>query len=510
LNNFFSRVKYVDEPENEFQMETNEIENKLLVPKMNDIELSETDLQLIELKNLKNEKEIFLKATLQLLDLKEAFESYTLASTSGNAATNPNKTKRHVAHKQSQQNGNNAHSNNKQHHLFPLSHLKPFASTQNSYDIIRYGTLKKASRANSALGLSSNLTWKTKYVALRHGIFTYDDVPLRDAPVTSNNNHNASWSFNSNGSDNNNVSQTVGHHHHHHTSRSILLTSDTITVHFHSNNAHNSSAKQLKQQQQITCNANEYVFELTDQTSGVKRLWMTYSMADCLEWIAAITSACISAASCNKDEYSLNAQSGMSQSNSSTEGNNLVASALMSAVAFDPQHHDLGTTEPSLLKKSAAPGSHFQGLFSASSMHESTGSGQHSHFGAVGVIQGSSSLDDKDNRLDKGVALNKHPHNQSFSHGSSSHHINSQHQMITVQQQQHTSMAGAAAPYAGDITRYLNLRNKVAKIATEDEYKELVRTLIAKNVTITIPIFYIKVGFCFSLKYFFLTYFENL
>jgi hemoglobin-like flavoprotein len=112
------------------------------------------------------------------------------------------------------------------------------------------------------------------------------------------------------------------------------------------------------------------------------------------------------------------------------------------------------------------------------------------------VIQGSSSLDDKDHRQDSGVALSKHSHNQSFSHGSSSQHINNQHQMNTVRQQ-HTSMAGAAAPYAGDITRYLNLRNKVAKIATEDEYKELVRTLIAKNVTITIPIFYIKVDLVF-------------
>lgn len=59
-----------------------------------------------------------------------------------------------------------------------------------------------------------------------------------------------------------------------------------------------------------------------------------------------------------------------------------------------------------------------------------------------------------------------------------------------------TSMEGAAAPYAVDITRYLNLRNRVSKITTEAEYKSLFKALISRNVKITIPIFYIKVCVC--------------
>eukprot|EP01034_Spumella_vulgaris_P026971 gene26971-33624_t len=139
-------------------------------------------------------------------------------------------------------------------------------------------------------------------------------------------------------------------------------------IHFHGNNSHthSSSAKQLKH---VACNPNEYVFELTDQTTGVKRLWMTYSMADCLECIAAVTSACISAASCNKDEYSMNTHSHLSQSNSSNEGSNRIAHALMSR-----------TMEPSLLKKSAGSSQH---LFSPSSSMYEVGSGFHGVQGTV-------------------------------------------------------------------------------------------------------------------------------
>ena len=97
------------------------------------------------------EREIFLRAALQLLDQKDAGLP--------DAANN----------------GNNSNSNHNNNGVsWRSSALRPTRGTPDSrMDAIRFGPLRKAVRGGNWPTMSS--MWKPKYVELRHGVFSYED-----------------------------------------------------------------------------------------------------------------------------------------------------------------------------------------------------------------------------------------------------------------------------------------------------------------------------------------------
>ncbi len=90
--------------------------------------------------SISHEREIFLKAAIQLLDQRE---NPKLKTSNHRVLTKPHKIK---------------------------------DDENKMFDVIRLGILQKGSNSSSISTLSTHLKWKTKYVELRHGCLTYFSV----------------------------------------------------------------------------------------------------------------------------------------------------------------------------------------------------------------------------------------------------------------------------------------------------------------------------------------------
>lgn len=210
-------------------------------------------------RNMAKEREIFLKATLQLLDLQDCNLSirsrHHTNNSHGSNAFNSSTTKHqkevissssHAINHASSHHGTHSHStSNSNHH-----------DDNNRYDVIRLGFLKKARSGAFSAGSTSNFTWKRKYVELRHGVLTYDDYtgvgPLTVEDLTI--------------SDQSNIS----------TRRTIPLSVDHTTCRVYENPNANFQ--------------DDRIFEIAID-NGPRRIWMASSASECQEWIRAIHSA---------------------------------------------------------------------------------------------------------------------------------------------------------------------------------------------------------------------------
>jgi len=175
--------------------------------------------------NVSKEREIFLRASLQLLDLKE------------NRLRDRSTPARHL--------GN------------PPKQMKPGEEENKMHDVIRLGFLKKCSHPNG-LSMGGNSRWKTKYVELRHGLFTYSDCgsnrSLKDLAQSE-------------------TSSSVN-------KRAIELIADVVDCFSLSDDPSNHSSFE---------NISS-IFVLLVK-NGSKRLWMAANGDECKEWVRNIKSA---------------------------------------------------------------------------------------------------------------------------------------------------------------------------------------------------------------------------
>jgi hypothetical protein len=190
-------------------------------------------------RNMEREREIFLKASLQLLDLQDA--NYTTQQRyvhSNHNGVNPQSLKRDTSSGTQTHRAGHPTTN---HH-----------DENNRYDVIRLGLLRKGRHGAFSPGNNPTLNWKRKYVELRHGVFTYDDF-------------NAVGSINIEDlttCDQSNIA----------TRRSIPLSIDHTICRVYESYQ------------------DDRVFEIVVD-NGPRRIWMANSASECQEWIRAIHSA---------------------------------------------------------------------------------------------------------------------------------------------------------------------------------------------------------------------------
>ncbi len=232
------RVRFLSNMGRDYYVQVLEYDNDDI--KINQDIVYESDSQKRLQKNVEREREIFLKAALQLLDLHDC-SAYGKPS-----HLQSNQPAKYHGKDIFQQIGSTTH------HPHNYQGSTNHHDDNNRYDVIRLGFLKKA--RNSAFGGTGHNHWKRKYVELRHGLMTYDDHPSA-AMVTIDD---------LTMSDQSNLA----------TRRSLPLSVDHTICRIYENSFH-----------QDNC-----IFEIVID-NGQKRLWMASSPSECQEWIRAIHSA---------------------------------------------------------------------------------------------------------------------------------------------------------------------------------------------------------------------------
>ena len=356
-------------------------------------------------KNMAREREIFLRASLQLLDKLDAGTS--------NLCSQQTKNKEHVPSSSSSSGSHGQQHHHSKHHANSSSHASSSThqhqSAENTmYDVIRLGFLKKAKasnfpgHSNHHHSSSHHIHWKKKYVELRHGLFTYDDIQVGG---------NATLLELTN-SDQSNLT----------TRRSISLSYDQTICQVYKN---------PNPQYQ-----DDSILEISN-VNGTKRLWMAASAEECQEWIRAIHAAMLGNPSTSKSLNSANSV-------------NVLASVIRS---------DLDT----------------------SISYQSHGNNSDNNSGNSQENGGTSTNTHDPQALPK---LKKHHSRELFEvQGSSkaSHWL---------------SIDGAAAPYAHDMSHFLNMQHEIMNIEPmqEDRYRQLLFGLFSDHIKITIPVLFIKVS----------------
>lgn len=212
-------VKFLGNLQKDFYLLINEVDDVLLPP----------SAPMPHHLNIIKERDIYMRAALQLLDQKNLVPS----------------------------------SANDSHHLFgpqdvPSSSAKPPHDDNYMHDVIRLGYLKKGARSGSMNIPGSGAHWKRKYVEVRHGMFTYDDYYGGTIYIGN--------------SDLEELTRSDNYHR-----RSIKLNVDTCRCRMLPARDGSPESK---------------VFEIAIK-DGVKRLWLASSVEECREWVKAINAAMV-------------------------------------------------------------------------------------------------------------------------------------------------------------------------------------------------------------------------
>lgn len=305
------------------------------------VDQEKTALSLYE--NVSKEREIFLRASLQLLDMKE-----------NNRLRDRTTPARHAVSQQ--KSAKSGEEENKMH------------------DVIRLGFLKKCSHPNG-LSMGGNHRWKTKYVELRHGLFSYSDCgsnrSLKDLAQSETSNST--------------------------NKRAIELVAEVCECFALSDDPSNHS----------NLDNSEAIFVLAIK-NGSRRLWMAANPDECKEWVRNIKSAIL--------------------------GTNLLQAQLRRK--YDQPHY-------MQRKKADSDGE----------------TGTNDDAGSEIII-----LEDR----------------QSFS--------------TTTSLSTWLSIEGAAAPYARNMSLYLELKTSFNQASSEMEFKRILRNMHKENFNITIPVLFVKVS----------------
>lgn len=182
------------------------------------------------------EREIFLRAALQLLDQKEALKVELQTQNSNNM--------------------NNRNNSETRKSIYNTSRQQQHSEETEMHDVIRLGLLQKSSRGGALQSLKA-VHWKCKYVELRHGLFSYDDhIALN--------------------STNGQSMQTLNHAEH-----SNVITRRVIQL-----NVESCVCRLVRTGQKN----NDRIFEIS-VIGGPRRFWMAATHEECLEWVRAIHTA---------------------------------------------------------------------------------------------------------------------------------------------------------------------------------------------------------------------------
>lgn len=288
--------------------------------------------------NVSKEREIFLRASLQLLDFKEGFRVKDRALAG---------YQRSLQYKQSRV----GEDENKMH------------------DVIRLGFLKKCSHTNS-MSVSTTYRWKTKYVELRHGLFSYADYgsggSLKD--LAHSDSHSAT------------------------NRRFILLTSDTC------------DCFSLSDDPSMNHYLNSDCIFAISIRGGSKRLWLAATPDECKEWVRNIKAAILGTPILQKRIRDLN---------------------------------------PSVHGKPSSDG------------------------------ENGTNEDDGDQLQDERPSFSASTNLRSW-----------------------LSIEGPSAPYARNMSLYLELKNSFNAVSSEEEYRAILSGMNKENFKITIPVLFVKVT-CF-------------
>lgn len=215
-------VKFLSNVQKDFYLFVSEVDSSLLPP----------ITPLPQHLNLIKEKDIFMRAALQLLDQKNLVPA-TLdrGGTTINAHSDP-----------------------------PSSSTKnPHHDENDMHDVIRLGYLKKGAKSGTMNIPGSGTHWKRKYVEVRHGLFCYDDY------------HGGTIYIGN--SDLEELTRTDNFHR-----RCIKLNVETCRCRMlPAKDGHSHESR---------------VFEIAI-VDGAKRLWMASSIEECREWVKAVNAAMV-------------------------------------------------------------------------------------------------------------------------------------------------------------------------------------------------------------------------
>lgn len=364
-------------------------------------------------KHMAREREIFLRASLQLLDQQDAQQRHTMETQSGKM-NHPNKDFPSSS-SSGHPHGNVRQSSTSQANTMTTSGSNKADQNENTmYDVIRLGFLKKAKAGafgnnhNHHHHHSHHIHWKKKYVELRHGLFTYDDLQIGG---------NTTLYELANG-DQSNLS----------TRRSIPLSFDQTICQVYKN---------PNPQYQ-----DDSVLEIST-TNGTKRLWMAASPEEGQEWIRAIHSAMLGNPSSSK---SLN----------STSSINVLASVVRD--------------------------------IDSSISYQSGGNNSDNNSGNSNDSNTNHSNNNNNNSNTQDMPRLKRQNSRELfeAHAPNSHRSKSGNWL---------SIDGAAAPYAHDMSHFLNMQHEFCtEDLTESRYRQLLHHIYTEHVKITIPVLFIKVS----------------
>lgn len=374
--------------------------------------------------NIQREKELFLKASLQLLDNSRKESA--------------------VASRQRRMDAQ-------------LRTDAFFSKGLSETDVILFGPLKKATRRmglNAAGDNASAHTWKHKYVELKHGLFTYIS---NDGKSYGN---GADMSINSGG-----VDDEAG-------SRAIILRSDSVScnvfspksqtqglsyphiIYSNSKNKNNNSSNNSKHANDPL---EDCMFEIVSLDSNKKRLFMAGSAAECEKWVSAIRLATVGW---------LNAS-------------NLSAVVRSTAIQSHQQHNNFhhhhqysSSSELQLTPEAAASSSSSSISLSSVTANDSTG-GANTKKEAQHARNKSSQWIEHLFTAGEAGAVSSVP----LVASSLSHHTNTHTQTSSSSLKE-----GPSAPYAGGIAKFVAIQHSLSTMQSVDEYRSFVRGLIAPPI----------------------------
>jgi hypothetical protein len=224
---------------------------------------------ILESAHIAREREIFLRAALQLLEQIQK----TAPDTGQSPPPVINRVSRSLTIEQMNNNGSaliQSTNNINTGEAMKPSHRKRLQAYDVGSDVIRFGILKKASRGTGFPSMKRG--WKNKIVELRFGSFEYEDEKSHTAWTVTG----SSVTSNNNNSSNINNNNTNSHDSSHNSRKSIPLLAESCQCRPFKIRAPNGNC----------------VFELT-LYGGPRRLWIAPSEAERDLWVHSIRQAMI-------------------------------------------------------------------------------------------------------------------------------------------------------------------------------------------------------------------------